>query len=172
MSFRYEYIFNLGCGCNLYCSMTGLQWCLGRIALLLDWKQQKNIETNDTSAKIMHHVLIGRASSERGHQVFHNGRSELPSSNLGIPPPWEKRSDAGGHFIAVVAQACFTEKVLYWFSFSQWRDLFLSGYLLSAMLIVLQDIPLLYYLFFLFCLFLWQLLILARYSKNSEMVPI
>lgn len=61
----------------------------------------------------MHHVLIGRASSERGHQVFHNGRSELPSSNLGIPPPWEKRSDAGGHFIAVVAQACFTEKVLY-----------------------------------------------------------
>ena len=70
------------------------------------------METNDTSAKIMHHVLIGRAG-EREHQVFHNGRSELPSSNLGIPPPWEKRSDDGGHFNAVVAQACFTEKVLY-----------------------------------------------------------
>ena len=151
--------------------MTGLQWYLGRIALLVDSKQQMNLENNDTSAKIMHHVLISRAG-EREQQVYHNGRSELPSSNLGIPPPWKKCSDAGSHFNAVVAEAFFTEKVLYWFSFSQWKDLFLSGYLLSAMLIVLQDIPLLYYLFFLFCLFLWQLLILARYSKNSEMVPV
>ena len=64
--------------------MTGLQWCLGRIALLLDSKQQMNLENNVTLAKIMHHVLVGRYSERNIRSCIMGGQNCLPLI-LGFP---------------------------------------------------------------------------------------
>lgn len=157
--------FNLGRGWNSYCDMTGLQWCLGRIASLLEAKQQLNLENSHTPAKITHHVLIGGAG-EVAHQVFHNEKWELPPSNLGFLRHGKSLLIPDDTLVQLSLRTCSQRKVYTDFSFPWGKDgsLWLSSLCYADTSSVYTFIALPAFPFVPFC---WQLLIWGRYSKNS-----